>query len=94
MGMHDGYLDRMATRIEAFERELRAAADQGMDAVRRRDLEAGLASVKERLQTLRRSGAGADRRDDPELHPGLRAPAGVFRRWRATGGVIGALTSR
>ena len=57
MGMHDGYLDRMTARITAFERQFQAASDEPIDERRRRDLEAGLATVKERLQVLRRSGA-------------------------------------
>ena len=57
MGMHDGYLDRMAARVADLERELLGGSFEHLEASRRRDLEAGLATAKERLQNLRRAGA-------------------------------------
>lgn len=57
MGMHDGYLDRMATRLADLERELLGGSFRHLEASRRRDLEAGLATAKQRLQHLRRAGA-------------------------------------
>jgi CHAD domain-containing protein len=57
MGMHDGYLDRMAARMADLERDLLGASLEHLDASRRRDLDAGLAAAKERLQNLRRAGA-------------------------------------
>jgi chromosome segregation ATPase len=83
MGMHDGYLDRMAARVEAFERELRAAADQGMDAARRRDLDSGLARVKERLQTLRRSGAELNEEMIQSFTQAFERLRASFGEWRA-----------
>ena len=46
MSMQDGYLDRMAARIAEFERALRGSSAEQLDDRRRRDLEAGLATVK------------------------------------------------
>ena len=57
MSMQDGYLDRMAARIAEFERALRGSSAEQLDDRRRRDLEAGLATVKERFQGLRRARA-------------------------------------
>ena len=57
MGMHDGYLDRIAARIADLERELLGASGEKLEASRRRELEVGLATVKERLRHLRRAGA-------------------------------------
>ena len=84
MGMHDGYLERMAARVEAFERELRAAAEAGMDAARRRDLEAGLATVKERLRVLRRSGADLTDEMTQSFTQAFERLRASFGEWRAS----------
>jgi hypothetical protein len=46
-----GYVDRMAVRVADLEHEI-----GGLDGHRKRDLEAGLAALKERLIGLRRAG--------------------------------------
>ena len=82
MGMQDGYLDRMAARIAEFERELRGSSAEQLDDRRRRDLEAGLATVKERLSGPAPGESRSDRRDASELHPSferLRAAFGEAR---------------
>ncbi|MGD9740971.1 MAG: hypothetical protein AB7U48_16415 [Bauldia sp.] len=51
-----GYVDRMARRLADLERQIRdlGAATDGRVA---RDLDAGLASLRDRLNMMRRSGA-------------------------------------
>jgi seryl-tRNA synthetase len=63
MSAHQAYLDRMTVRLEALERETMALAQkvarEGDESQQRqlRELEASLATAKERLQTLRRAAA-------------------------------------
>jgi predicted nucleic acid-binding Zn-ribbon protein len=82
MGVHDGYLDRMAARIEAFERELRAVGEGPMDSGRRRDLEAGLATIKERLQVLRRSSADLTEEMTQSFTQSFERLRAAFGEWR------------
>jgi hypothetical protein len=66
MGQHDAYLDHMTARLSEIEQELKAMSERvaraGEDRHERqmRELEASLATAKERLQMLRRSGAECD----------------------------------
>lgn len=53
MSQHDAFLDRMAGRLQELEQRIRGDAALG-DAPRR-ELEAGLAALKERLQAMRRA---------------------------------------
>jgi chromosome segregation ATPase len=83
MSEHDGYLDRMTTRLKAFEADLQTWSDR-IDERQRRDLRAGLAAVTERLQVLRRAGADLDgemTQSFTQAFEGLRAS---FHRVRAT----------
>jgi chromosome segregation ATPase len=66
MGQHDGYLDRMTTRLGDIEGEIaqlsqeHAPDEQGGGPPEVRELRAGLAAAKERLRALRRAGAELD----------------------------------
>jgi hypothetical protein len=51
-----GYVDRMAGRLADLERQVRDLAGTADSRVAR-DLDAGLAALKERLNVMRRSGA-------------------------------------
>lgn len=83
MGVHDGYLDRMAVRLADLERHLQAGALAELEAGRRRSLEASLAAARERLQSLRR--AGAEITDEM-----LQSFTQSFERLRAAFGEAGA----
>ena len=66
MSQHDAYLDRMTTRLGEIEHEIRALAEKAArEGDNRhdqlfRELEANLGVARERLQSLRRSGAEID----------------------------------
>ncbi|MFO1046789.1 MAG: hypothetical protein U1E52_02660 [Geminicoccaceae bacterium] len=51
------YVDRMAGRLADLERQIRDLGASSRDSRIGRDLDAGLAALKERLTVLRRSGA-------------------------------------
>lgn len=82
MGVHDAYLDRMASRIDAFERELRGAGEELLEARHRRDLEAGLATLKERFQVLRRSGAEVTEEMTQSFTQSFERLRASFGEWR------------
>lgn len=64
MSKHAAYLARMTGRLDEVEAEIRAMGqgrDQGSEnAATVRELEASLASARERLQAMRRAGAELD----------------------------------
>ena len=51
------YVDRMAGRLANLERQIRDLGASSHDSRIGRDLDAGLAALKERLTAMRRSGA-------------------------------------
>ncbi len=87
MSMQDGYLDRMAARIAEFERALRGSSAEQLDDRRRRDLEAGLATVKERFQALRRARAEVTDEMLQSFTAELRASSRGLRRGPRRGSV-------
>jgi chromosome segregation ATPase len=60
MSKHAAYLDRMTGRLDEVEAEIRAMAQGQESAATVRELEASLASARERLQAMRRAGAELD----------------------------------
>ena len=57
MSQLKGYVDRMAERLADLERQIRDLGGAASDGRSARDLDAGLAALKERLNVMRRSGA-------------------------------------
>ena len=63
MSQHDAYLQRVAVRLDELEAEIKAISQRmthennAGQAQRVRDLEAGLAVAKQRLQAMRRAGS-------------------------------------
>jgi hypothetical protein len=57
MSQHDAFLDRMTARLAEVERQIKALDNDAQGTAAARELEAGLASLRERLQVLRRAGA-------------------------------------
>ncbi|MFL5333454.1 MAG: hypothetical protein ACJ8H8_09810 [Geminicoccaceae bacterium] len=83
MSEHDGYLDRMTACLKAFEADLQTWSDR-IDKSQRRDLQAGLAAVSERLQVLRRAGADLNAEMTQSFTHSFERLRVTFSRIRAT----------
>lgn len=85
MSEHAGYLDRMTARLAAVEHEIGIWCERAEDARQVRDLQARLAVLKERLQTMRRAGGEATAEMTQSFTQAFERLRGDFVRVRTAG---------